>query len=69
MLSLQRSCEQVNAAPLTFAGLVSELIEHAFEKAWLQGEQHILPQVCALLGISRWTNGVCDQPVPVSANC
>lgn len=54
MLSLQRSCEQI-APPLTFAGLVSELIEHAFEKAWLQGEQHILPQVCALLGISRWT--------------
>lgn len=54
MLSLQRSCEQI-APPLTFAGLVSELIEHAFEQAWQQGEQHILPQVCALLGISRWT--------------
>jgi AraC-like DNA-binding protein len=54
MLSLQRSCEQITS-PLTFAGLVSELIEHAFEQAWLQGEQHILPQVCALLGISRWT--------------
>ena len=54
MLSLQHSCEQI-APPLSFAGLVSELIEHAFEKAWLQGEQHILPQVCTLLGISRWT--------------
>lgn len=54
LVALQQRCAQIGQ-PLSFSGLVSELIEQTLGRAPEEGERHILPQVCALLGMSRWT--------------
>lgn len=54
MAELQRCCQQI-APPPSFCSLVSELIDQALAQAETAGETHILPQICALLGMSRWT--------------
>ncbi len=54
MAALQQRCVQIGQ-PLSFSALVSELIEQSIGQQPLDGERHILPQVCASLGMSRWT--------------